>query len=423
MQALVEILPWLTAMAALIGCSAFFSASEAALFYLRGQDRRMLASGGPSQRAAANLLRDPDRLLSAVLFWNLTVNITYFAIASIAGIHLEKKLAAGQSTAALFAIGSLLTIIFFSEMLPKSLAVINARILAGLIGAPLSAAVRLVDPLIPALRLANLLSRRLIWPSFKPEPSLEVSDLERAIALSTTDAQLIEQEQEALHNIVLLSEIRVDEWMRPRTQFVSFRPPVSLHDLAGKMTPSGYLLIREPNSEEIVSAIHLKDLSSAPEKHLEHHAQGVIYLPWCATAADALQQMQTRDREVVVVVNEFGESIGILTFEDLLDSVFTHNPTRSQRLLDRKAIHTIKPGVWHVVGLTSLRRLSRLLNIDLPQAKSVTITGILQESLQRLPQNGDECDWGPFHFRVLEAPDRGQMLVELVLLGQEEQNA
>ena len=74
MHVLIEMSPWLIAMAVLIACSAFFSGSEAALFYLRWDDRRTLSVGGPSQRAAARLLKNPDRLLSAVLLWNLAIN-------------------------------------------------------------------------------------------------------------------------------------------------------------------------------------------------------------------------------------------------------------------------------------------------------------------------------------------------------------
>ena len=244
MNYLIEIWPWLAMMVTLIACSAFFSASEAALFYLRPRERQLLADGSPSERAAAALLDDPDRLLSAVLFWNLLVNMAYFAVTSIAQIKLDR--AAPSSIAAAFTIVALLTIIFFSEMLPKSLGVLIPRRLSRWFGWPLSLTVRTVDPLVPLLRTVNTLSRRLIWPGFKPESALETADLERAIELSIPDADLAEQEQHVLQNVVLLSDIQVNEWMRPRTQFVSFRPPVKLADLEGKMTPSGYLLIPEP---------------------------------------------------------------------------------------------------------------------------------------------------------------------------------
>ena len=75
MQVLGPYVAWLVAMGVLILCSAFFSSSEAALFYLNRHQRRRLASGNRAQRTCARLLDEPDRLLSAVLFWNLVANL------------------------------------------------------------------------------------------------------------------------------------------------------------------------------------------------------------------------------------------------------------------------------------------------------------------------------------------------------------
>ena len=120
---MLEIIPWLLAMVVLIGCSAFFSASEAALFSLRAVDRRVLSEGSSSQQTAAALLKDPERVLSAVLFWNLAVNIVYFAIASI----IEHKLPPGSQWVWPLRLAALLLIIFLSEMLPKTVAVLLSR--------------------------------------------------------------------------------------------------------------------------------------------------------------------------------------------------------------------------------------------------------------------------------------------------------
>ncbi len=123
MNSLSELAPWLTVMVVLIGCSGFFSASEAALFYLRPAQRRRLRTGTASERMASRLLDDPDRLLSAVLFWNLVVNIAYFAVSSVCALKIENELDLGEGVVFGFALVSLLAIIFFSEMLPKSFAV------------------------------------------------------------------------------------------------------------------------------------------------------------------------------------------------------------------------------------------------------------------------------------------------------------
>jgi CBS domain containing-hemolysin-like protein len=408
-------------MALLLLCSAFFSASEAAMFSLRRALRRESSQGSRAEQTIVRLLADPDRLLTAVLFWNLLMNLSYFTVGSIISLRAQQD---GQATAAgAFAVGSLVTIIVFGEMLPKSLGVLQSQRLAVWLAIPLAATVRIVDPLLPVFRLATLLSRRLLWPKFAPEPYLHIRDLERAVKLSGADTALVEQEQHVLESIVLLSDIRAEELMRPRTQFLSYHPPVTLADLKARPPSGGYLLVTEPDSEEVAAAIALDDVWRLPDGPLDLLAEPVIYVPWSTRAADVLELIRRRKREVAAVVNEFGETIGILTFDDILDTLFSGAPSRSERLLRRAPIRPIAPGVWHVTGMTSVRRLARYFQIDKPATHSVTLSGVIQEVLERLPERGDECQWGPFHFKVLDVPLRGQLLMELTMPGGKEDNS
>jgi len=399
-------------MTALMMCSAFFSASAAALFSLRAADRRSL-SRDASGRAAAALLRDPDRLLSSILFWNLVLNLAYFAVVSIVGFKLEAIGPRGASW--IFAAGSLATIIIVCEMLPKTIGVLGAKKFSLAVGRPVQVAVAIVDPIMPALRLVTRVSQRIVWPGLPAEPHFELDDLEQAITVSREDQALADQERIVLKNIVSLSDIRIDEWMRPRTQFTSFRPPVSLTDLQGRITRSGYLLVTEPISEEISAALNLTALSSLPDENLEALAAPVVTLPWCATVAQALESMSTLELEVAVIVNEYGDTIGVLTREDVLDTIFNFSPSRSKMLMNEKPIHDIADGVWIVAGVTSLRRLSKYLNMSLPPSKCVTVAGVVQERLQKLAVEGDGCRWGPFELQVIETPQRGHMLIRITL--------
>lgn len=411
-----EVGPFVVAMLPLAALSAFFSCSEAALFSLPRRDRRAFAAGNPAQRLAAGLLHDPDRLLTAVLFWNLVINVCFFALSSIVSIHLEQT--EGHAQAGTFAVASLLVLIVFCEMLPKTVAVLWPRLLATAIGIPLAMMVRLVGPLMPALRAMNLVSRRIIWPRFEPEADLDLGDVQRAIQLSSADAALRQQEQAVLRTIVALSDVHVEELMRPRTQFLAFRPPVGLEDLGGKMPPSGYLLVTEPDNEAIASAVSLLSLSDLPRQHLEHYAEPVVYVPWSASAATALEAMRRQDTEVAVVINEFGETIGVLTFHDLLTLLFADGaggrPTRAA------AIKPAGPRTWHVTGHTSLRYLARHLHVELPPLRATTVAGLLQEVLQRFPVGGDECRFGPLGWKVLTITERGQMQVEVTRIEAEE---
>lgn len=406
---MLTILPWLIAMAVLIACSAFFSASEAALFSLRPADRKMLQAGTTSQQQAARLLDDPERVLSAVLFWNLVVNIAYFAIASI----VENQLTPGSPLVWPLRIGSLLIIIFCSEMLPKTVAVLTSRRLSASVSLPLTIMVRMVDPIMPVLSFIMKISRRLLWPTFEEEASLETADLERAIELSTGDAKLLHQEQTVLHNIVSLSSLRADEAMRPRPQLQMFKPPVSVDDIAGQMDQSGYLFITEEHSDNITGAVRLQSLYSVNPLHLEAEAEKVVYVPWCATIGYTYGLMKQKDRDVAVVVNEWGDTIGALTGDDFLDLIFTDKPSRSQRLLNRAPIQQKAEGLWTATSMTNIRRLEEYFQMELPESHNKTIGGVMQESLQRMPQVEDVCHWGPFTFEITEVRPDGQLTVDV----------
>lgn len=410
-SSMLELLPWLIAMGLLILLSGFCSSSEAALFLLSPQDQRSLREGSRAEQRVAKLLADPDRLLTAVLFCNLVVNVAYFAIASISAMRLQQG--GRPEWAGAFTFASLMVIIFCSEMLPKSVAVLNPRRVATLVASPLTALVRSVDVIAPILKWSYEISRRLVWPRLDAEPYLEITDLERAVELSTADAALLQHEKTVLQNIVSLSNVRVDELMRPRVQFLSFRPPVAIRDLKGRTTPSGYVLVEEADTDEIAAAIPIKSLAGLPRENLERHAQQVFYVPWCISAAQALERMLSRTGQVAAVINEFGETIGILTYDDILDSIFTTAGSRSERLLKQTSIQSVGSDVWQVTGMTTLRRLARRFGKKLPETKSMTVAGAVQESLGHVPQPGDACEWGPFHFEVVSVPERGQMVLEL----------
>ncbi|MCA9234178.1 MAG: DUF21 domain-containing protein [Planctomycetales bacterium] len=411
MTVFIEYSPYFLAMAVLAVASAFFSCAEAALFSLQPDDRRALAKGNAAQRTAIDLLAKPERLLTSVLFWNLMINVVYFALASVVGIQLEQ--AKRPSEAFATAVLALLTLIVFAEMLPKTLGVQKPRLLSALLSLPLSGTVRATDAVMPALTWVNGLAQRLLLPGFRREPYLELQDIEKAIKLSSGDRHLADNERSALQNIVSLSELQAEELMRPRRQYDCYQPPIHLANLGGDLTRSGYVLVSEAESDEVAAAIPLKLLPTAPKTHLENYAQPVIYVPWCASGAAVLEELHRQQREVAAIVNEFGETVGIVTLEDLLATIFEDHSSRSARMLAVASIAPAGDGVWEVTGMTSLRRLQRHFNAPLAETHSATVAGVLQESLHRFPEAGDEVLWSGFRFHVLSVDESGTLRVQL----------
>lgn len=435
MKLVLSALPFLVVMGLLGAASACFSAAEAAFFSLRKQDQLALSRSGPAGRLAVGLVKDIEQLLTAILFCNLVVNVAYFAVSSIVTLAWQRMGAITE--AGLFASTSVLLLILFSEMFPKSVAILWPRGVALLLAFPIWLAVRLTQPWLPFFRSAAITIRRIFWPHFQPEPYLRVRDLERAFAFSRESGVVLEQEHQILQNLVQLSELKSEEVMRPRTEVVIFHRPLERSQLGQELPPSGYFLIVEEEDEAFTRALSpdqllqlLRDpaedqatgcqssqghvsLDLQSREDLAEFAEPVSYVPWNVSAAEVLETLVREDRAVAAVVNEYGETTGIITLDDLLRRIFAPESSRSEALYKRRPIQSVGPDVWHVTGLTSVRRLARFFGIDLPPGSSLTVSGIFQEKLGRVPRQGDECTWGPFVLKVLQMGRHGAVLVEV----------
>ena len=423
--------------------SAFCSAGEATFFSLSRHDRRQFQFGSRLQRMAASLAVRSGKLLPAILFCNLMVNLTIFACSTSVCLELQK--ANRTHEAGLLALATLFGVIIFCETIPKSLGVTLPRLLSPLLALPMSLLARVFGPLIPWLEHINLLSQRLILPNLKPESDLQVSDLERMIELtpvgrlrtsgfglreSDTEARsqkpeafLLRREQQVLRNIVGLSDITAEEMMRPRTLLKLFKPPVTLATLQGSVPSGGYLLITEPDTDEIASAIPLDRFTGSTRNDAETvvwdaQSEPVVYVPWRMKASHVLETLQKEKKEVAAVVNEYGETIGILSFDDLVYSIFALVPSRTRRLFNQSPIRRNGEGRWLATTMTTLRRIERYFQRKLPEHESSTVGGILEETLERFPHEGDECDWGPFHWHVLARNDAGIFEIEITNRGE-----
>lgn len=409
--------PHLAAMLVLMGLSAFFSASEAALFVLTREDRERLASGGASQRIAHTLLSSPERLLTAILFWNLMVNVSYFALASAVGLALER--AAGARQATLFSIVALVVLIVFSEMLPKNLSVLWPHRVSSLVSLPLSWATRLLDPFIPLLQTINRVSLRTLFPNFEHEPYLELRDIERAITLSTSDKALALREEVVLQQILSLSELTAEELMRPRLSLTIFPPVVTLDEVRQTPPDSGYLLVSEPDSGELDRAMDLRHIVEGESENLAEQCEPVTYVPWCMTGAATLDVLRATRSGLAGVVNELGETIGVVLMDDVMHMLLAEPATRDTARAALLAIEPLPEGGWRMNGAMTLRRLARFLDLDLPETRSVTVAGMLQEQLEQFPQEGDKVDWGGCRFVIVDSPRPGVVNVDVHLLSGE----
>ena len=407
--------PGALALLALICASGFFSGSETAIFYLSRAELRQFSKGKSSEQIVAALAADADRLLTAVLFWNLLINLSYFAVSGVIAKELADE---GQTAAAgFFTVGSLLAIILFGEVLPKSLSIVFRKKIAILVSWPLAFSIRVLDPVIPLLQKISRLMRRPFWPHIQKESYLHSEDLERAVDASGASEEVIRHERQILHNILDLSEILVEEAMRPRGTYLTFNMPLQLEDLT-RITPNtDYIILRKQgvDSEEIDRIISLSELSSFSTSSLNKKSKRVIHVPWCSNLADVYTRFQAEECNFASVVDEYGETIGIVAFDDIIDTILSPEPSRARRILRRDPVREVEPGVYHVEGITTLRYLCRKLQQEYEIADDglLTVAGMFHEKLERIPEVGDVCDWQGYQLEVIEVRKLGHLVAEL----------
>lgn len=420
MEPLAAQWPLLLAMVLLMAASGFFSCSEAALFSLTRSLRDAMRRGTDAERFAESLLDQPDRLLTAILFWNLLINMAYFALSSVVSIRLGADEQASGWLSQGFALASLLAIIVASELAPKNVGVLNPQRMAALLGVPLGVATGVLDPILPALRTVSNASARLLLPNFQSEPYLGIDDVERAVDLGAGDTHDNEtlrlRERQVLHRLVDLASATAEELMQPRRRLVVAPPDTQIDDLS---TITGdYLFVTEPHSDEIAGAVWVSLLPFADSRRLKHSAEPVAYTPWCASAADTFNLLRREGRRVAAVLNELGETIGVVTIERLLDSVLRDVAREDPDDIHAPRLRLLPSGGWEASAATPLRRLAKRVRLHhrpdetvwfaaadvIEGMRSVTVGGLLQESLQRPPVVGDAIRLAGLQWTVIAGP-------------------
>jgi len=416
-------LPGVSIMFALTFASGFFSGSETAMFSLTRDDLQTFRSGSASEKNVVQLLGDPSRLLTAILFWNLVVNLSYFAVSVVVSRRLI--LSGYDSAGWLFSLLGVVSIILFGEVIPKSVSVVFPRPISRLIVWPLLVSTRALDRMLPVLTMMTRGLQRGFWPHLAEESLIDAEDLEKAVDLSTQSSEMIAHERSILHHILDLSEIAIEEVMRPRGTYVTVTEPTIWKDLGFGTPPGGFAAIVESGTDQVVGVYWMHGTIYHQAKGLDSFRESVVYVPWCAHAARTLSQMRSSLCHVAVVVDEYGQTIGVATQQDLLDTIFTPVPSRARRILQREAILKIGDDKYHLDGLTTLRFLSVHLNIpfDADEEPSVTVAGLLHQHFRRFPEINDEMVWQGWKLRVFDVPGPGRARVLLEPAEQPEQAA
>lgn len=379
-----------TILALLIVLSGFFSSSETALMTLNRYRLRHLAKAGHrSARLAADLLKRPDRLIGVILLGNNFVNILAASLATLIALRLYGEGAIGAASLLLT-----LVILIFAEVAPKTLAALHPERLAFPFSWPLAVLLKVFYPLVWLVNgIANGLLR-LIRVKTDGSGTDTLSREELRTVVNEAGAMIPRRHQKMLVNILDLEKATVEDIMVPRNEIMGIDITDDWEDIVTQLSSSQHtrLPVFRESVDDVVGVLHLrKVISDLVKGQLDREAllarvKEPYFIPEGTPLQTQLVNFQRNRRRIGMVVDEYGDIMGLVTLEDILEEIvgeFTTDPAAGSRHLRPQP-----NGAYLAQGNISIRELNRVLGWGLPTDGPKTLNGLIMEHLQAIPEPG-----------------------------------
>lgn len=374
-------------LAVLVILSAFFSSAETAMMTLNRHKLRHLQKnkiGGAIR--AGKLLDRPDRLIGLILIGNNLVNIFASAVATVISIRLWGDAGVYIATGALTVV-----ILVFAEVTPKTIAALHPERVAFPASIILLPLMTLMSPLVATVNaVTNRLSRALGFDPKKDAYEHVSADELRTIV---TDAgQLIPaRHRELLINIMDLVQVSVDDIMVPRNEVYGINLDDTDQEILLKIQSTAHtrLPVWRSNINNIIGVLHMRSISRVvnglvlDRVALEREMEKPYFVPESTPLHTQLINFQNMKKPLAVVVDEYGEVLGVVALGDILEEIvgdFTSNMAETT-----ESILLRRDGSYHIDGTENIRDINKSLGWSLPTDGPKTLSGLILEYLESFP--------------------------------------
>lgn len=373
--------------------SAFFSATETALFALRRVDFEKWKDER-NRRAAliGKMLENPARLIATIMIGNEIVNV---AISSVLAALLVPRIPGFYGEAAAFVVGTI-GILILGDIAPKSIVWPRAKAFSLLFAVPLLAFSKLIAPLRFLIERLSAGILYLLGVRGGQESREMVSEAEfRAMVdIGEATGTLDPGEKEMIHNIFDMTDQRAAEVMTPLPDVFMVPRDLPYEEMVAEYRRyrKSRIPVYEGERRNVVGILHFKDLlrPMAEEGRVSDWAGRMrhpLFVPSVKKLPLLLREFQRRKVHIAVVVDEFGEQVGIVTIEDVLEELFGDINEEHDR--EEKEIVARPDGSFRVLGRMPIRRFNTAFGTELPDEEWGTVAGLLLHEFGRLPGRGD----------------------------------
>ncbi|MBK8963440.1 MAG: HlyC/CorC family transporter [Candidatus Competibacteraceae bacterium] len=390
----------------LLGCSAFFSGSETGLMTLnRYRLRHRAKSGDKAAQRTNKLLERSDRLIGLILLGNTFFNMLAASLATVVAIHFLGETGIVVATAIMT-----VAVLVFAEVVPKTLAALYPERIAFPAASVLSPLLKAFHPLIWLINAVANCLLGLFRAAVQTASQSSLSPDELRTVVLEAGAMIPKRHRAMLLSILELEEITVDDIMVPRNEIAGLDLADDWQRIVAqlKLSPYTRLVVYRESMDQIVGFLHLRNVLNLMTRKprfdradLENLCREPYFIPETTTLTQQLVNFQQLRRRFGLVVDEYGDVLGLVTLEDILEEIvgeFTTDPAT----LGKPNLAPRGDGGYVVDGRTALRSLNRALDWRLPTDGPRTVNGLVMEHLEAIPEPGTQLSLAGHPTEIIE---------------------
>jgi Mg2+/Co2+ transporter CorB len=397
----------LAAIVVLLVLSAFFNGSETALTAASRARMHALEQEGNVRASLVNrLLKQPEKLIGAVLLGNTLVDILAASLASGLAVMLVGPAGVAYATGIMT-----LLIVVFSAVLPKTYAMAFADRVALFVAPIMRFMIVLLGPLTTAIQIIVRLILKLTPSRLDDAANILAAheEIRGTIELKTIGGAVAKGDAAMLGGVLDLKDLQVLDIMVHRTKMQTINVDDAPQKVIEEILKGQYTRVPmwKDSPENIVGVLHTKDLlaalSNAGWDPSRLDTASVAVPPWFVpdtiSVADQLNEFLKRKAQLALVVDEYGEVQGLITLEDILEEIV--GQIADEHDTQDAAVRVQADGSVNVDGTVAIRDLNRQMEWDLPDEEATTIAGLVIHEAQTIPEPGQAFTFYDYRFEIL----------------------
>lgn len=386
--------------------SFFFSGSETALTAASRARMTALEEDEPRARLVNALMQTRERLIGAILIGNNLVNIAASTLA--AGLFLAWF---GDIGLAYATFVMTVLVVVFAEILPKTIAINHPDRMAILVARPIRWIVALFGPL--TLATEKFVRSLLAAVGLRLDSTAGVlsghEELRGAVDLLHREGSVVKSDRDMFGGLLDLQELDVSDVMVHRTSMVAVNADDPPEKIVAEVLAAPYtrLPLWRGTAENIVGVLHVKDLlralaavgGEAGQIDVGSLALPPWFVPESRPLPDQLRAFLRRKTHFALVVDEYGEVMGLVTLEDILEEIV--GDIADEHDVTITGVRPQPDGSVTVDGTVPIRDLNRAMDWDLPDEEATTVAGLVIHEARLIPEVGQTFTFHGYRFQIL----------------------